>query len=196
MRIRDIEFVTGAVDWEGMPWDGRPEVAFVGRSNVGKSSLINMLARQDGVARTSGTPGKTREFNYYLVNNSFYFVDLPGYGYAKTSKKDRQRWGEFIGQYLNERPPLRLVFHLIDSRHPPTSLDEDVLDLMRGSSVPYVIALTKTDKLSGNERPKSVARVKKILQQVHREVPIELTSAKDERGRSELLRWMDALVGV
>jgi GTP-binding protein len=120
-------------------------------------------------------------------------VDLPGYGYAKISRKERERWGFFIGRYLTERVPLRVVFHLIDSRHPPTALDKDVIDVMRGSLVPYVIALTKTDKLSGNGRARSRAVVEQMLQKVALEVPILLTSAKDGRGRKELLQWIDDL---
>ena len=190
MKVKRIEFVKGVVDWDGMPWDGRPEVAFVGRSNVGKSSLLNMLTRSD-LARISKKPGKTREFNYYLVNNKLYFVDLPGYGYAKTSKKERERWAHFIGEYLTARRFLRLVVHLIDSRHAPTSLDEDIIRFMRESDVPYVIALTKADKLSGNERSKSIARVEEALAEVAMEVPIVLTSAKEQRGRRDLLEWVD-----
>lgn len=192
MKIESIEFVTGAVDWDGMPYDGRPEVAFVGRSNVGKSSLLNMLSGTDE-ARTSKTPGKTREFNFYLVNGRFFFVDLPGYGYAKTSKKERARWGRFIGQYLTERRFLRLVIHLVDSRHPPTELDEDVFTVMRGGTVPYLIALTKTDKLSGNERPKARKRVEAALDEFGMEAPVVLTSAEDGRGRKELLQWIDRM---
>lgn len=194
MKISDVQFVKGASRWQHLPEEGIPEVAFVGRSNVGKSSLLNMLVGRSGLARTSGTPGKTQEFNFYLVNNALYFVDLPGYGYAKISKKKREKWGHFIGQYLTEREPLRVVFHLIDSRHPPTALDMDVMAVMRGSPVPYVIVLTKTDKLSGNQRAKSKAEVEKVLDKAAMEVPFILTSAKDKRGRKELLQWIDDLV--
>jgi GTP-binding protein len=194
MEISDVQFVKGASRWQHLPEEGVPEVAFVGRSNVGKSSLLNMLVGRTSMARTSGTPGKTQEFNYYLINHALYFVDLPGYGYAKIPKKERARWGEFIGRYLTEREPLRVVFHLIDSRHPPTALDMDVMSVMRGSPVPYVIVLTKTDKLSGNQRAQSKAVVEKVLKKAAMEVPFVMTSAKDKRGRKELLQWVDDLV--
>lgn len=190
MKIESARFVQGAARWSQLPEDGRPEVAFVGRSNVGKSSLLNMLVGRRDLARTSGTPGKTQQFNYYLVDERFYLVDLPGYGYAKIARTERERWGRFIGRYLTERAPLRLVFHLVDSRHPPTPLDEDVLAVMRGSPVPYLIALTKTDKLSGNQRSQSEAAVRKVLEKAAMEVPVLLTSAKTRRGRDEMLRWI------
>ncbi len=195
MKINDVQFVKGAVRWEQLPADGLPEVAFVGRSNVGKSSLLNMLLGRSRLARTSGTPGKTQEFNYYLVEGRLYFVDLPGYGYARISKAQRARWGRFIGRYLSERASLRAVFHLIDSRHPPTTLDRDVMALMRGSPVPYVVVLTKVDKLSGNARSRSRAALEQVLAQAALEVPVVLTSAKDGRGREELLAWIGDLAG-
>lgn len=195
MEITDIRFVKGAARWEQLPQDGRAEVAFIGRSNVGKSSLLNMLVGRKALARTSRTPGKTREFNVYLANDAFYLVDVPGYGYAKTARTDRERWGKLIGRYLTERMPLRLVLHLIDSRHPPTALDKDVLAVMRGSPLPYVIVLTKTDKLSGNQRVKSVKAVEEVLAKAAMEVPVILTSAEDKRGREELLQWIEDMVG-
>lgn len=190
MQIRQVEFIKGVTRWDDLPHEGRAEVAFIGRSNVGKSSLLNKVLGRRGIARTSGKPGKTREFNYYLVNNDFYLVDLPGFGYAKTAKTERARWGRFIGQYLLERQPLRLVFHLIDSRHPPMEQDEDIMAVMRETPVPYVIALTKTDKLSGNGRMKAIRRVEKVLERGAMEVPVVLTSAEDGRGAQELRQWM------
>ena len=195
MIIKDIQFIKGATRWEHLPADGLPEVAFVGRSNVGKSSLLNMLAGRTKLARTSGTPGKTQEFNYYRVNGRLYFVDLPGYGYARIARTQRSRWGRFIGRYLTERAPLRVVFHLIDSRHPPTELDRDVMAVMRGGDVPYVLVLTKTDKLSGNGRARSRAAPKKVLDQAAMEAPIILTSAKKKQGREALLQWVEDLTG-
>jgi len=195
MIIKDIQFIKGATRWEHLPEDGLPEVAFVGRSNVGKSSLLNMLAGRVKLARISRTPGKTQEFNYYRVNNRLYFVDLPGYGYAKISRAQRNRWGRFIGRYLTERASLRAVFHLIDSRHAPTTRDEDVMALMRGGPVPYLFVLTKTDKLSGNQRARSRAMFKTVLEKAALEVPVIFTSAKDKRGREELLQWIEDLAG-
>lgn len=195
LAIKDVQFVKGATTWAHLPKDGLPEVVFVGRSNVGKSSLLNMLVGRTKLARTSGTPGKTQQFNYYLVNNRLYFVDLPGYGYAKISRAQRNRWGRFIGRYLTERTALRVVFHLIDSRHPPTELDRDVMAVMRGHPVPYVIVLTKTDKLSGNARARSRLELEQVLEQAAMEVPIILTSAKKKQGRDELLQWIDDFSG-
>lgn len=190
MDIDDVRFEKGVTKWDHLPDEGLPEVAFIGRSNVGKSSLLNMVVGRKALARISGTPGKTQELNFYRVNENLYFVDLPGYGYAKVSKSERARWGLLIGRYLTEREPLRLVVHLVDSRHPPTALDRDIMEVMRGSPVPYVIAMTKTDKLSGNQRVKSVKHVEEALEAIALEVPIILTSAKDRRGREELLDWI------
>ncbi len=194
LNFRDVEFVMGATTWDALPRDRRPEVAFIGRSNVGKSSLLNMLVGRKSIARTSRTPGKTQEFNFYLVNRRIYFVDLPGFGYARVSKNVRDRWGRFIGRYLTERETLKLVIHLVDGRHEPTRLDRDIMETMRGGDVPYMIALTKTDKLSGNERTKSEKRVDDVLKGYAMEVPVLLTSAKDKRGRNELIGWIDDVV--
>ncbi len=195
MIIKDIQFIKGATRWEHLPEDGLPEVAFVGRSNVGKSSLLNMLAGRVKLARISRTPGKTQEFNYYRVNNRLYFVDLPGYGYARISRAQRNRWGRFIGRYLTERASLRAVFHLIDSRHAPTARDQDVMAVMRGGPVPYLLVLTKTDKLSGNQRTRSRATIESVLEKAALEAPVIFTSAKNKRGREELLQWIEDLTG-
>ena len=196
MEIRNVEFVTGATDFGGMPVDLRPEVAFIGRSNVGKSSLINMLTRRRKLARTSGTPGKTTEINFFLVDDAFYLVDLPGFGYAKTSRTRREAWQRLIGTYLVGRRPLRLVFQLVDSRHEPTRLDKEVFRLMRESAAAHVVLLTKADKLSGNERQKSVARARKAAAAAGLELPVVLTSAEDGRGRKEILDWINLHLGA
>jgi len=194
MTIKDARFVLGVTKWSGLPEDGIPELAFMGRSNVGKSSLINMVVARRSLARTSGTPGKTREFNYYQVNDCFYLVDLPGFGYAKVSRTQREGWQRFIAHYLTERVPLRGIFHLIDSRHPPTALDREVMLLTRESAAPYIILLTKSDKLSGNHRYKSVADVHKVLREARREAAVVLTSSVDKRGREEVLDWFESLL--
>ena len=193
MKPKSATFIKGAVRWDGLAADGRPEVAFIGRSNVGKSSLLNALVGRRALARTSGTPGKTQQFNYYLLDDRMYFVDLPGFGYAKIARTQREKWGRFIGRYLTEREPLRLVFHLVDSRHAPTELDRDIMEVMRGGRVPYVIVLTKADKLSGNERAKSERRVQDVLAEYGMEIPVILTSAKTNRGIKDLWDWIDAL---
>lgn len=194
MDIRSANFILGAVSTSGMPKDRRAEVAFVGRSNVGKSSLINMLLGRKKLARTSGTPGKTQEVNFYLVNESFYFVDLPGFGYARASKKSRAKWQKLIGQYVTTREPLRIVFQLIDSRHAPTELDREVMLLLKESPAARVVLLTKGDKLSGNERAKSVARAQEALAAFHLELPVILTSAQTKRGRKETLAWIATML--
>lgn len=193
MQIREVRFVKGVTRWGDLPEDGLPEVALIGRSNVGKSSLLNLLVQRKSLARTSGTPGKTQEFNFYLVDDRFYLVDLPGYGYARVAKTERARWGQLIGRYLSEREPLRLVFHLIDGRHPPTALDRDIMEVMRERLGAYVIVLTKSDKLSGNQRTKAVAEVRKALQTFGIEVPILHTSATARQGRDEMLAWIEDL---
>lgn len=196
MKIRDVDFVTGATDFDGMPVDPRPEVAFVGRSNVGKSSLINMTTGRRDIARTSGTPGKTTEINFFLVDDRFFLVDLPGFGYARTSRSRREEWQLLIGNYVVGRRPLRLVFQLIDSRHDPTKLDREVFRLMRESPAAHVVLLTKTDKLSGNQRQKSVSRTRRAAADAGLELPIVLTSAEDGRGRKEILDWIDLHLGL
>ena len=194
MVIKDIRFVMGAVDWTRLPADGLPEVAFIGRSNVGKSSLLNMMAGRRALARTSRTPGKTREFNCYLVNDRLRFVDIPGYGYARVSRSERNQWGRRIGAYLTERAPLRAVLHLIDSRHPPTSLDRDIFLLMREVEAPCLVVLTKADKISRNLRVRSQARAKSALEEFGIEAPLVLSSAKEGFGRGNLLSWIADLV--
>lgn len=193
MTITEARFVRGVVRWQDLPDDARPEIAFLGRSNVGKSSLLNRLVGRRALARTSGTPGKTQEFNYYLVNDRFYLVDLPGFGYARVARTQRERWQRFIGRYLTERVALRGVFHLVDSRHPPTALDREVMLLTKAAPAPYVVLLTKADKLSGNQRGKSVAAVQRALREAGREAAVVLTSAHDGRGRDEVLGWLDTL---
>lgn len=191
MKKPAARFFRSVTRWEDLPDDGLPEVAFAGRSNVGKSSLLNALLRAPGLARTSSTPGKTRQLNFYRVNEQLYFVDLPGYGYARTSQEERRLWGRLITRYLQERPTLALVVHLIDSRHPPTPLDEAMMDLMRGQHVPYLIALTKADKVSGNRRAQAVREAERALQARAMEVPIIPTSAHTGLGLRELWRWIE-----
>lgn len=194
MTVREIKLACSADSWDEMPRDGRPEVAFVGRSNVGKSSLLNMLLGEKNLAPTSKKPGKTRQFYFYLVNKDFYVVDLPGYGYARTSKADRERWAKFIESYLEERRPLAGVCHLVDSRHPPTDIDREVIRFMKSEPVPYIIVLTKADKLSSNERRRKVEEIEAYLaEEFAVEVPVVLTSATKRQGGGELWKWLERL---
>ena len=197
-------FALAAPSWSALPDDGRPEIAFVGRSNVGKSSLLNMLIGRKNLARTSSTPGKTQALNFYLLGapeedqggrEGFYLVDLPGYGFAKVSKTQRAKWHDLIGRYVTEREPLRVVVHLIDSRHPPQKVDLELIELMRGGVTPYVIALTKGDKLSKNKQTQAVAGVKRVLKARGIQAPVVLTSAEKKWGADELWSWIETLVG-
>ena len=148
MKIRTSRFETGAVRPGQWPMDGLPEFAFIGRSNVGKSSLLNRLLNRKSLARVSGTPGKTREINFFVINEAFRFVDLPGYGYAHVSKQARQRLGQIIETYFQERTPLLRVFHLVDSRHPPSGMDVEVYQWFMELSIPVAVVATKIDKIS------------------------------------------------
>ena len=196
MKIKTVEFIRSAPNWAVLPKDRKAEIAFAGRSNVGKSSLLNALIGRKNLARTSSTPGKTQALHYYLVNGpaGFYLVDLPGFGYAKVSKKQREAWQRLIGRYVTEREELRIIFHLIDSRHEPTRLDEELIEILRGSPVPRVILLTKSDKLPKNQQRIRVAQVQKHLAGVGVEVPVVLTSAEKKTGMDEVWKWVETLL--
>jgi GTP-binding protein len=188
VKIKTAVFERAAPTLVELPPPGIPEVAFIGRSNVGKSSLLNRLVHRKALARTSGTPGKTRELNFYRINDAFYFVDLPGFGYARVSKTERAAWQRTIGGYITTRESLSLVLHLIDGRHDPTPLDLEIMALIRESTAVYGVLMTKSDKLSGNQRAKHVAAVRKAGKGMGLEVPVILTSAKDGRGKEEALK--------
>ncbi len=196
MEVKTITFVKSAETLEQMPEEGLPEVAFVGRSNVGKSTLLNMLCQRKSLARTSSTPGKTQTFNFYNVNHKIYFVDVPGYGYAKVSKKARAQWRRTIAAYLTKRITLSAVLHLIDSRHVPTELDREVMLLLRETHAQCFMVLTKADKLSGNAVTKSVQTAKKALMECGSDLPIIVTSALRRRGRQELLSRIGSSVAT
>ena len=183
-------FVKGVVEWDQLPSDGRPEVAVVGRSNVGKSSLLNALLKRKNLAYTSKSPGKTQQFNFFEVDNRFYLVDLPGYGYAKAPKSAREEWAQLQERYLDERQPLRGVVQLIDSRHPPMDSDISLIERLRDVGVPHLIALTKADKLSGNGRAKARRQVDDCLDDLDIERPVILTSAKTNREIGKLRHWI------
>jgi GTP-binding protein len=163
MRITTAEFVLGVANLRQLPRDGMKEIAFLGRSNVGKSSLINRLCGRKSLARTSAEPGKTRELNYYLVNKEFYFVDLPGYGYAKLPAQIRSSWGKLIEQYLKMRGPLAMVVQLVDARHEPTELDLMMVGWLDYYSIPFLIVLTKADKLPASKMPRYLEAARKTF---------------------------------
>jgi GTP-binding protein len=180
-------FVKGVVRVDDLPHDALPEVAFAGRSNVGKSSLLNALVGQNALARTSNTPGRTREVNYFLLDKRAYLVDLPGYGYAKASKKEVVGWNRLIEDYLRGRANLKRVFLLIDSRHGLKSSDEPTLNLMDASAVSYQAVLTKVDKVNKDELEKVVARTSAALAKRPAAHPEMIaTSARKGSGLSEL----------
>ncbi len=187
MKITSAEFVQGVPSIRQLPKEPYKEVAFLGRSNVGKSSLINKLVNRKSLARPSSDPGKTRELNYYLVNKQFYFVDLPGYGYAKVPEQIRSSWGKLIEQYLKGREHLSLVVQLIDSRHEPTELDMMMVGWLEYYEIPFVVVLTKSDKLPRSKMPTYLKNAKAAFARftLCRDV-IPFSSLTGE-GRSELL---------
>lgn len=190
MKITSAEFTKSAFNKSHWTTDGLPEIAFLGRSNVGKSSLLNSLLQRKGLARTSNTPGRTQSINFFLINESFYFADLPGYGYAKVSKTMRHDWGEMAEEYLAERDELALSIQLVDSRHQPTTLDRQLHEWLVYHRKIHLIVATKADKLSS-------IKLKKSLQEIERSLPgskIIAYSALTGKGRDEVWREIaDAL---
>ena len=163
MKAATSSYVKSAMEPSQYPADGRPEFAFVGRSNVGKSSLLNVLLGQKGLSKTSSRPGKTQTVNFFDVNGRIYFVDLPGYGYAKVPLQLKERWGKAMTAYLRDRAPLRLALQLVDARHKPTEKDDEMLDLLEGAHVPTVVVATKIDKVKRSERAKNLRRIRETL---------------------------------
>jgi GTP-binding protein len=159
MKVKDAVFIKSAVTPDGYPRHGLPEVAFAGRSNVGKSSLINCLVHRKALAKTSSSPGKTQLLNFFVVNSAFSLVDLPGYGFAKVPEKVRRRWGPMVESYLKNRKELRLVVLLVDARHMPTDQDLQLVNWLRQYRIPSVAALTKIDKVPKSSRKSQVDRM-------------------------------------
>jgi GTP-binding protein len=191
MIIKQSEFITSAVSKTQYPTDNRAEIAFVGRSNVGKSSIINTLTNRRGLAKVSGTPGKTRLINFFLINNTFYLVDLPGYGYAKVSKGEKESWGKFIEMYLINRPQLQRVVLLVDCRHKPTSDDILMYKWIKHYGYNTLVVATKKDKLTKNELVKSEKVIRETLELPKDEKIYYFSSLKKE-GKEELI---DVLFG-
>ena len=168
MKVTGTRFVKSAFEESQWPRDRRPEVAFMGRSNVGKSSMINSLLGVKGLARTSSTPGRTQALNFFLINERFYFVDLPGYGFARVPREVRESWGQLVSDYLAKRDSLVLSIHIVDSRHEPTTLDLQLREWLLANGKPFLTVATKSDKLSQNESHKNLARARKVLDAVGR----------------------------
>lgn len=182
MRISNVRFIKSAFKPADYIRDGKPEIAFLGRSNVGKSSLINSLLQRKGLAKTSNTPGRTQAINYFEVNESFYFVDLPGYGYAKVSKTMRQDWGKMAESYLSGSDSLVLNIQLIDSRHGPTPLDLQLFEWLRDNDKPNLVVATKADKISRNELTTNLAAARKAMPDAY----ILAYSSKTGTGRDDV----------
>jgi GTP-binding protein len=187
--ITSAKFISSSPDLKGCPAPNLPEFAFIGRSNVGKSSLINMITGKKGLAKTSSTPGKTRLINHFLINESWYLVDLPGYGYAKVSKDQRSEFRKSILDYIGKCKKLYCLFVLIDSRIPPQAIDLRFINWLGKNEVPFIIVFTKTDKLSQVEWHKNVEEFKSNLKENWDELPtIISSSAVKKTGREEILQ--------
>lgn len=186
MKFQTARFITSAPGLEDCPDESLPEFCFAGRSNVGKSSLINKLTNKRKLAKTSNTPGKTQQMNYYEIDGKSYLVDLPGFGFAKVPKKERERWGRNIHDYLQNRGTLQLILHLVDARHEPTALDEEFFYWMATHQKPFAVILTKSDKLSTNKLNSSLKSLRSILSEMNIEVPVIATSSENDTGIEEL----------
>ena len=192
MKITKAEFICSNTKVALCPQEAIPEYAFIGRSNVGKSSLINMLVERKNLARTSSTPGKTRLINHFKINNQWFLADLPGYGYAKVSKKERELFAKMIEQYASRRTNLVCFFVLIDARIPPQQLDLDFIEWLGDSNLPFVIVLTKVDKISQKVKSKNLDLLKEELSQYWEELPMILeTSAVKGTGKEQVMKFID-----
>lgn len=186
MAFQKARFITSAPALKDCPEESHSEFCFAGRSNVGKSSLINKITNKKRLARTSNTPGKTQQMNYYEIDDSFFLVDLPGFGFARAPKKERERWGRDIQQYLLNRSTLKMVMHLVDSRHEPTKLDEEFFLWLATNHLPFAVLMAKADKLSTPKLAKSKKQVLSILEEMNIEVPVITCSAESGKGIDEI----------
>ena len=194
MEIKNATFVVSNSDYRKCPDTRLPEYAFIGRSNVGKSSLINMLTNNKSLAKTSVKPGKTQLINHFLINKAWYLVDLPGYGYARTSKASRMEWQAMINDYTPNRETLATLFVLIDSRIPPQKIDIEFINYMGAHGVPLIIIFTKTDKQKQSETAATVNNMKRVLSETWEELPeMILTSSVTRTGRNKLLDRIDEI---
>ncbi|EJO5348417.1 YihA family ribosome biogenesis GTP-binding protein [Clostridium botulinum] len=185
-EIKKAEFVISAVKKHQYPDDGRPEIAFVGRSNVGKSTLINTLTNRRKLVKVSSTPGKTRLINFFLINDNMYFVDLPGYGYAKVSKREKENWGYIMEQYLVERQQLKKIVLLVDSRHKPTADDINMYNWIKHYNYEVLVVGTKLDKLKRNDINKNKKIIKDTLN-MDKDDKILLISSLSKEGKEDIL---------
>ena len=190
MKVVKAEFLKSAFKEDDWPKDSKPEIAFLGRSNVGKSSLINSLLSVHGLARTSSTPGRTQSLNFFDINDRFRFVDFPGFGYAKVPREIKSSWGEMATSFLAKRRQLVLSIHLVDSRHEPTKQDLQLHEWLEQSGKPQLIVATKSDKLSHNELKRNLQHIARVLD----DDSVMAYSAKSGRGRDELWRAIKSAI--
>ena len=194
MEINTAEFTLSAPRESMCPKDNRIEYAFIGRSNVGKSSLINMLCGKKKLAKTSAMPGKTLLINHFIINREWYLVDLPGYGYAKVAKGEKERWEQMISGYILQRKQLACVFVLVDVRHEPQQIDLEFINWLGASGIPFAIVFTKADKLSAGKVAGNVEAYKAKLTETWEELPpIFITSSETRVGKEELLGYIDSV---
>lgn len=194
MEIGKAEFLVSNTDVRKCPKPDRPEYAFIGRSNVGKSSLINMLTNVNSLAKTSASPGKTQLINHFKINSDWYLVDLPGYGYARANKAAKEQFSQIIKNYVLKRENLYCLFVLIDSRHAPLKIDLEFMEWLGENGVPFVIVFTKADKLSALEKGKCIAAYHEEMLKTWETVPPSfITSASHRTGRQELLDYIEEL---
>lgn len=190
INYSEVKFIDSVFQYEKLPPPELPEIAFAGRSNVGKSSLINRLLNRKGLVKVSSSPGKTQSLNYFLVDNALYLVDLPGYGFAKVAKKVQIRWSELITEYLNKRTVLKVLVVIFDIRHPLKKQDLELVQWLRGRNIPFLPVYNKIDKLSGNERSKQALHLDKALE-ISKDNRI-MFSAKTGQGKKDLLNFLDS----
>ncbi len=191
MKISKANFLMSNTDVAKCPKPTRPEYAFIGRSNVGKSSLINMLTDRQKLAKISGKPGKTQLINHFSINDNWYLVDLPGYGYAKVSKSKRELWQDFVLNYVKNRENLVCLFVLIDSRIPPQKIDLDFMALLGEMEIPFILLMTKTEKLTKNLLRSNIQKIKDAILNEWEEMPeYYLTSAVSGTGKKEILNFI------
>ncbi|MBR6715132.1 MAG: YihA family ribosome biogenesis GTP-binding protein [Prevotella sp.] len=194
MEINKSEFVTSAPYVSACPTDTKPEYAFIGRSNVGKSSLINMLCNHKGLAKTSSTPGKTLLINYFIINNEWYLIDLPGYGFAKRSQKVQQQIDQMIRGYILQRKQMVNLFVLVDIRLKPQKIDREFIDWLGMSGIPFTIVFTKADKLSKAKAQENTMLWMNDLKETWEELPpYFITSAESKLGREEMLDYIEQI---
>jgi GTP-binding protein len=195
MRIQTAEFMLGVAQLSQLPRQGLPEIALAGRSNVGKSSMLNRITGRRKLARISRTPGKTQELNLYKIDERLIIVDLPGYGFAKVPDRVKEQWGRLVEGYLNSREELAGVVHLVDARHPPTADDVQMHEWVRHFQVPTLIAVTKVDKIARGKRSAALRGVGELLEPAET-TPVVFFSAETGEGAGELLGWMRETAGL